>query len=308
MEIITNRLILRSFQIEDVYDVFEYSKNPNVGLSAAWAPHPNIDYSILIVKKFIRKNEIAICLKDSNKVIGSIGIMDVVNKELTGKELSFALSEEYWGQGIMKEALNFVIPYIVEQYNTDKIYCCCFLENERSHNVMKGLGFKELGKYLYDDIPDSEPKEVMYYELQFDDFYHFEFTFSKEQYIEFRNLVGWCELEDFQIDNLIENSTYKIAIYNKGVLLGLARCISDNSYIYLLCDVMVHPNSQGKGIGKKMIDAFIKHISHEIGNHHAKLYIMSLKGKEGFYETLGFSGEYATGLTIVLEKDEDEGN
>lgn len=303
MEIITNRLILRDFQIEDVYDVFEYSKNPNVGFSAAWAPHPNIEYSILIVKKFIRKKEIAICLKDSNKVIGSIGIMDPIDPDLTGKEISFALSESYWGQGIMKEALNFVIPYFMEEYNIDRIYCCSFLDNERSHNVIKKIGFTEHGKYLYNYSSDQEPKEVMYYELLFEEFYHYEFDFTKEQYIKFRNLVGWQELTDEQIEKILGNTSFKTAIYNQGKLLGLARCISDDGHIYLLCDVMVHPKSQGKGIGKKMIDSFVKHITHYIGDNHAKIYIMALKGKEGFYETIGFSDKYATGLSIVLNKN-----
>jgi len=304
MEILTNRLRLRYFQIEDVYDVFEYSKNPNVANAAAWMPHPNIDYSILIVRKFIRKKEIAICLKDSNKVIGSIGVFDTVNKELGGKEISFALCEKHWGQGLMKEALNSAIPYIVDFYGVDKLYCCAFLDNEKSQSSIKGMGFTELGKYNYAlDEEQTKFKEVMYYQLNYKDFYHFKYSFTEEEYIKFRNLVGWDQLDKHQIENVVKNSNFMISIYDhQGEQLGIARCISDNAYIYLMCDVMVDPKCQGKGVGKRMIEAFIKYIGYGIGNEYAKIYIMSLKGKEGFYESLGFSEEFATGLTIIKEK------
>ena len=36
---------------------------------------------------------------------------------------------------------------------------------------------------------------------------------------------------------------------------------------------------------------------------YKKIYIMSLKGKEGFYEKLGFSKDICTGLTIESEDD-----
>ena len=39
VEIITKRLILRPIITDDVYDVFEYSKEPNVGPNAGWKPH-----------------------------------------------------------------------------------------------------------------------------------------------------------------------------------------------------------------------------------------------------------------------------
>ena len=303
MEILTNRLRLRYFQIEDVYDVFEYQKNPNVTNAAAIVPHPNIDYTILIVKKFIRKKEIAICLKDSDKVIGNIGVFDVVNKEYSGKEIGFVLDEKYWGKGIMKEALNSAIPYIVDFYGVEKIYCCAFLDNERSKNSIKGIGFSELSTFDYPLDVETRFKKVMYYKLEYKDFYYFKYRFTKEEYIKFRNLVGWNELESHQIDNIIKNSNYMISIYDcKGEQLGIARCITDNGYIYLMCDVMVDPKYQGKGIGKKMINAFIKYINYSIGNEYAKIYIMSLKGKEGFYQSIGFSEEYATGLTIIKEK------
>ena len=35
----TERLILRPVTLDDCDDIYEYSKNPNVGIHAGWKPH-----------------------------------------------------------------------------------------------------------------------------------------------------------------------------------------------------------------------------------------------------------------------------
>ena len=55
----TKRLILRPILISDAEDIFEYSKEPNVGPNAGWKPHVDIDETINIIKEiFIGKTEI----------------------------------------------------------------------------------------------------------------------------------------------------------------------------------------------------------------------------------------------------------
>ena len=305
MHIDTPRLYLRHFIFEDAIDVYEYSKNPNVGNAAAWLPHPNLEYSRIIINKFIDKKEIAIVDKNTDRVIGSIGVFNPVDKELKGKEISFSLSEKYWGLGIMKEALNFAIPYIFEKYWIDNLYCCCFKDNDKSKSVALGMGFNFIKEFLYEDIPNSEPKMVDYYTLNKNNFYHFKYDFTKEQYIEIRNKVEWKGLKDDQYNNIIRNSNYKLSIYNNNELIGMARCITDYGYLYLLCDIMIDPKYQGKGIGKKLVEHFTKYLKYQINDKYAKLYIMSLKGKEEFYNKLGYNTDAATGLTMIYDGDEN---
>lgn len=128
-------------------------------------------------------------------------------------------------------------------------------------------------------------------------------TFNENEYKELRASAGWSPLSDSQIANIINNSNFKIAAYINDQIAGMARCITDNGYLYLLCDIIISPNYQGMGIGKKMLLKFIDEIKNSIGNSYAKLYIMSLKGKEGFYKSLGFNEEIATGLAIEINKE-----
>lgn len=301
MHITTNRLILRYFDIFDANDVYEYSKNPNVSQPACWISHPNLEYSKKIVEKFIIKKEIAIYHKMDKKVIGSIGIFEPVNPNLKGMEISYSLSELYWHKGIMQEALNYALPYIFKYYKISSIYCCSLADNYKSIHTIEAMGFSYLFDYLYDYVPNSEAKIVKYYELKYENFYYFKNTFSIKSYKEFRSINNWVELSPIQYQQ-IKNTKIKIAIYNKNKLIGIARCISDFSYLFLICDVMVLKDYQGMGIGKKMLKHLIKYIKYNYKGYK-KIYIMSLKGKEGFYEKLGFSKDICTGLTIESEDD-----
>lgn len=306
MELQTMRLKLRNFTLDDVEDVYEYSKNPNVSTPAAYKAHDSVEYTRKIVAKFIKQDEIAI--EFDNHVIGSIGNFNPVNQNYKGREISYSLKEEYWGRGIMTEALNAALPYIFKTYSVSKLYCCNFIDNDASRKTCEGLGFQYKEDFLYTETVDHNPKMVRYYELKWEEFYYFKYDFSLIEYLLFRTDVGFPKLSLKQMADIVKNSTYKLAIYNKDELLGMARCISADSYLYLLCDVMVSSKHQGKKIGYRLVSHFIKYLKYIIGNQYARIYIMSLKGKEDFYKKLGFKESPATGLTIEVNGDKENGN
>jgi ribosomal protein S18 acetylase RimI-like enzyme len=50
-----------------------------------------------------------------------------------------------------------------------------------------------------------------------------------------------------------------------------------------LCDVAIHPDYQGKGLGKEIINKL-----KEFSSGHKKIILYANPSKEGFYEKLGF--------------------
>lgn len=74
MKIETERLILREINENDINDMYEYSKEPNVGPNAGWEPHNSIEETKKIAKDiFINKEGVfGIILKENNKMIGSV--------------------------------------------------------------------------------------------------------------------------------------------------------------------------------------------------------------------------------------------
>lgn len=143
----TERLILRSFKTTDLNDFYEYAKVDGVGEMAGWLHHKSIDETSKILKRFIEnKKTFAICYKE--KVIGSIGIEKYNENDLpefskrTGRELGYVLSKDYWGRGIMAEAIKEVINYCFNEVDLDFLVCCHFIENNQSKRVQEKCGFK----------------------------------------------------------------------------------------------------------------------------------------------------------------------
>lgn len=146
-ELQTERLILRSWTLEDLDDFYEYAKNDNVGPNAGWKPHSSKEESEKILKSFIKNNEVwAIEYKENKKVIGSIGLhKDEMRTGINGKMLGYVLSEDYWSRGIMTEAAKRVMEYAFTDEKLDILSVYHFRFNDRSKGVIKKCGFKYEG-------------------------------------------------------------------------------------------------------------------------------------------------------------------
>ena len=122
----TDRLIIREWSEMNLEDLFEYAKVDGVGQMAGWNPHTSIQESKNILEMFIQgKMTFALELKENHKVIGSLGLETLSlllrdeYENLVGRELGYVLSKEYWGKGLMPEAVNRVIKFCFEQENYD---------------------------------------------------------------------------------------------------------------------------------------------------------------------------------------------
>ncbi|MGL4343856.1 MAG: GNAT family N-acetyltransferase [Cellulosilyticaceae bacterium] len=140
----TQRLILRQWELADAQDLYDYAKNPNVGPDAGWKPHESIDESIEIIKGFIEAGECwAVEEKTTHKVIGSVALMkDSKRNTKRVKMLGYALSQDYWGQGMMVEAAKKVMQYGFEEQKLKLISSGHFAFNTRSKRVLEKCGFK----------------------------------------------------------------------------------------------------------------------------------------------------------------------
>lgn len=143
----TPRLILRAFKETDLDDFFEYAKVDGVGQMAGWLPHKNKEETKAILDKFINHKNIFAIVKD-NKVIGSLGLHSYRENEFPEfekyrvKEIGFVLSKEYWGQGIMPEAVKKVIDYLFNELDIQVLFCGYWVKNPQSKRVQEKCGFK----------------------------------------------------------------------------------------------------------------------------------------------------------------------
>lgn len=146
----TERLILRPWRQEDLQDFYEYASVDGVGQMAGWAPHESPEVSKTILNSFIEgKKTFAIVLKENGKAIGSLGLensersgLDESFSDKKGREIGYVLSKDYWGQGLMPEAVKRVIMWAFDEEKWDFVSCGHFNENMQSRRVIEKCGFK----------------------------------------------------------------------------------------------------------------------------------------------------------------------
>lgn len=144
----TERLIIRPWEAEDLQDFYEYASVDGVGQPAGWLPHKDIGESKVILDMFIDRKH-ALALECDGKVIGSISIEQYDEDEFPEfnnkytVELGYQLSKDYWGKGLMPEALNAVIKYLFETLKVNLIICSYFNDNQQSKRVLEKCGFNQ---------------------------------------------------------------------------------------------------------------------------------------------------------------------
>jgi len=107
--------------------------------------------------------------------------------------------------------------------------------------------------------------------------------------------VDWNELSELyriaplgekspaDLELVFINSKYMCFIYDVSRLIGAGRALSDGSDCSYICDISVHPEYQGYGLGKQIVQTLV-----EKSKGHRKIILYSEPGKEGFYAKLGF--------------------
>ncbi len=123
----TQRLTLRPWRVTDLQDFYAYASVDGVGQMAGWSPHKNLEESRRILDDFIaRKNGFA--LEYQGRVIGSLGIEEYNEayfpelSHMSGREIGYVLSKEYWGQGLMPEAVKADGKFRNEHYVSGLFY------------------------------------------------------------------------------------------------------------------------------------------------------------------------------------------
>lgn len=88
------------------------------------------------------------------------------------------------------------------------------------------------------------------------------------------------------------NSMFKCFVYDSDNLIAAGRALADGVDCSYICDIAVHPEYQGKGLGKQIVTKLV-----EFSKDHRKIILYAAVGKEPFYLKLGFK-RMATAMAI----------
>jgi len=94
------------------------------------------------------------------------------------------------------------------------------------------------------------------------------------------------------------NSMFKCFVYDSGKLVAAGRALADGRDCSYICDVAVHPDYQGHGLGRKVVTNLVI-----LSKGHKKIILYAAVGKEPFYRKLGFK-RMTTAMAIFGNQDQ----
>lgn len=132
-------------------------------------------------------------------------------------------------------------------------------------------------------------------------------TITIEDYNDLRASVDFITIRPDQAETALKNSLYLLVARDNDRPVGMARVVGDGGYVYFICDVIVRPDYQSRGLGRRIIETVLSWLREQVGEDETiMINLMSALGKEPFYEKLGFHkrpfDNHGSGMSQWLER------
>ena len=163
----TERLLLRKLELSDAKEIYATRSHPVVMRFMDSRVHTNVEDSQKFIQEnldiFAMKNGLfwAILEKKTQNFIGDFAFWKIDRKNSRG-EIGYTLKPEFWGKGLMKEAMRALLNFGFQDLNLHSVEANINPENDNSRNLLRGLGFRKEayfrenyffeGKYLDSEI------------------------------------------------------------------------------------------------------------------------------------------------------------
>jgi len=175
MELHTERLHIREFELSDEADIHAYAADPEVCRFMEWGPNTPQQTREFLARKVERVKdnpraefELAIVLQAERKVVGGMGIRIKSEKHREG-DIGYVLNHRYWNRGIVTEASRAILEYGFSQLKLHRIYATCDAENAASARVMDKLGMTYEGRKRQNAFEKGRWRDTVMYAMLEDD-------------------------------------------------------------------------------------------------------------------------------------------
>ena len=114
----------------------------------------------------VDENEIlAFAIEYAGHVVGSISVLRQEDIYRRSGEIGYYLGYDYWGQGIMSEAVKQACLLIFEHSDIERIFAAPFDYNHASQRVLEKCGFKREGILRKNGFKNGEFHDMIIYSL-----------------------------------------------------------------------------------------------------------------------------------------------
>lgn len=148
--LVTGRLLLRPWTLDDASDLLEITGDPEVAPLAGCALHQSVSDAEGMIRSMLeRGGAYAIICKEDGRLIGQIGIMadTLRSPQCDSRAVGYMLNRAYWGKGYMPEAMNEILRYLFEDVGVNRVSVSHFNGNGNSCRVIEKCGFTYEGTF-----------------------------------------------------------------------------------------------------------------------------------------------------------------
>lgn len=159
----TERLIIRNYRDNDLKEVYDYFSNEVVARYEDFDPMTVEEVNEEISKWKDMDNRLVAELKDSHKVIGSIGYWIDEDEDYS---IDYDFNPAYKKQGYATEAGQELLKYLFNEIGINQIYGDCDIRNVDSWKLLERLGFKrikQIDNESYKDDAEGNPLLISIY-------------------------------------------------------------------------------------------------------------------------------------------------
>jgi ribosomal-protein-alanine N-acetyltransferase len=160
-ELETARLVLRRFTLADAEPVYtNWAHDKEVTKYLTWKAHHDVNATKAVLADWVSKYDKpdfyqwAIALKTSNKPIGSISVVQQ-RDAIKMVHIGYCIGKQWWGQGIVSEALSRLIKFFFEEVGINRIESRHDPRNPNSGKVMAKCGMRYEGTMRQADISNQ---------------------------------------------------------------------------------------------------------------------------------------------------------
>lgn len=161
----TERLILRSFTLEDAADVQRLASDPDVASTTDAIEHPYQDGTaeewLQGCHEWFEDGErinFAVALKTDGTLIGTVALVLRIHLPYKDAELGYWIGKPYWNCGYATEAAKAVVAYGFHEHDIESVYAYYFKRNPASGRVLEKIGMhyaeyipKDPKRYFFED-------------------------------------------------------------------------------------------------------------------------------------------------------------
>ena len=161
---------IRKWKLTDAKDIAVALSNKKIqdnlrdGLPYPYSEQDGIDF----ISSMLSANEdetFAFAITLDDKVIGSIGVFRQQNIHRQTAEMGYYIAEEYWGKGIMTDAVKQICNYVFKNSDILRIYAEPFAYNIGSCRVLEKTGFRYEGTLRNNAVKNGKVIDMKMYSL-----------------------------------------------------------------------------------------------------------------------------------------------